>query len=196
MIQISFHLKHPMINAYAICPSVNDATTKTKHPQLRLSVIGVVALSSPSTAQSIAPARVLPELTPPEIWYKTAHRQTLKELRVRTMALVQSSGEQRSSMQRREWGCPTFKTHLVPHWRESRCSVGGGGNQPTKQLFWQRMLCGWKYGKILLWVEEWYIHWSTVIINQFVSPQTRSFQMKRDNWCKKGGCGGVCKSCT
>ena len=93
MIQISFHLKHPMINAYAICPSVNVATTttKTKYFQLRLSVMGVVALSSPSTAQSIAPARVLSELTPPEIWYKTAHRPILRELRVRIMTLVQPS---------------------------------------------------------------------------------------------------------
>ena len=86
-----------------------------------------------------------------------------KELRVRIVTLVQSSGEQRSSRQRLVGGCPTFKTHLVPHWRESRCSTGGGGNQPTKQLFWQRMLCCWKDGNMRLWIEEWDIYWSTVI---------------------------------
>ena len=56
---------------------VNFTTKKTKYPQKRFSVMGVVALSSPSAAQCIAPARVLPELTPPEIWSKTAHRPTL-----------------------------------------------------------------------------------------------------------------------
>ena len=80
-----------MNNAYTICPLVSFTATKTKHPQLRLSIMGVVALSSPSTAQSIAPARVLSELTPPEIWYKTAHRPILRELRVRIMTLVQPS---------------------------------------------------------------------------------------------------------
>ena len=42
------------------------------------------------------------------------------------------------------------------------------------------------------------MYWSTVIIEhkQFVLAQCRSLQMMWDNWCKKGGCGGVCKSCS
>ena len=77
---------------------------RCRHPQLL-------------SAQSIALARVLSELTPPEIWYKTAHRQALRELRVRIMALVQSSREQRSSMQRlsdlQNSPCPTLKRKQV-----------------------------------------------------------------------------------
>ena len=151
-----------MNDAYSICPLVSFSATKTnilnyiwvlwellrcRHPQL-LSLLHLLECSMSKLHQRFG--------TKP---LTVRH----KELRVRIVTLVQSSGEQRSSRQRLVGGCPTFKTHLVPHWRESRCSTGGGGNQPTKQLFWQRMLCCWKDGNMRLWIEEWDIYWSTVI---------------------------------
>ena len=149
--QISFHPKHPIMISADGCNMLFSEFYhhKNKTSSITFECYGscfvVVTLSCSvyctcSSAPWVNSTRDLVQNHPPSD----------TQLRVRIMALVQSS-----SMQRQEWGCPTFKAHLVPHWRESRFSVGGVGNQPTNQLLWRRRFCCYKYGNIRLWIEEW-----------------------------------------
>ena len=89
-------------------------------------------------------------------------------------------------MQRLVGGCPTFKTHLVPHWRESRCKLGGGGNQTAILTEDVVLLERWIY-TALNWGARYVLinyHHKTICIttNQIFSDEERQLMQERRVW--------------